>query len=277
MSSTPLGPPPGYETIVAQMDEAKQRFDSFTSAATELHHALTSGDPIPSERIGGTLDQARAWITYLSAGGPLTQAIPPQAAPQISMGFLTQIAAWQRTAQQWVDYLEPAWKEASTRPQTLLRDEESCLRRIQEADQDMNQRTAAISRNSGLMSSDQVQAAVNDLYGLLGTLQSWQSTTESLLRAGRPACSQRLGALKGSLQSRIQSFEFTVNSKRAFEASQGSFRSFGSPVAVRPGPGSPEWFGAVTGLNCYWCGCDFAGLMKPVVLCPVCHLVPTPS
>lgn len=49
-----------------------------------------------------------------------------------------------------------------------------------------------------------------------------------------------------------------------------------STAVRRPGPGSPEWYQAEMGMNCYWCGHSLTGWPQPVVRCPYCGLIPTP-
>ena len=47
-------------------------------------------------------------------------------------------------------------------------------------------------------------------------------------------------------------------------------------VGGQPGPGSPEWYQAEMGMNCYWCHWSLTGLPQPVVTCPNCGRFPKP-
>lgn len=77
-------------------------------------------------------------------------------------------------------------------------------------------------------------------------------------------------------------FEFTLRSRRAweqFQRQQGATSGFGGAPAAgtgRPGPGSPEWYAAVSGMNCYWCGWSLVDLPQPVFRCPHCGMFPEP-
>jgi hypothetical protein len=217
----PSEPVPGYEQIDVRIEEAKQQMSSFTTAASALEKDLAGAAPGATARIGPILDQARAWVTYLSPDGPLVSGIPPQAPTAVSIRYLTQIAGYERLARQWVDYLQAAANQQSAPQHDAAPDEQSCLRQIEEGSQQVNAQTMAFTLNSGNMSSYQMQSSINELNALLARLQSLRPATNRLLFAGQPACSQRLESLIGSLQSKLGLFQSSLQRQRTFEAAQG--------------------------------------------------------
>jgi hypothetical protein len=221
MSSTPVDRPAGFCPIEARIEEAKSQITVFTSTASALERDLSIGSLGADDRVGPALDQARAWVTYLSPDGPLVAGIPPQAPTTVAMGYLTQIAGFRRIAQQWVEYFETAWNQKSTARQNALQEEQACLHRIQEGEQAVNSQTMAFTMNSSNVSSYQMQYSINELNALLATLQSWRPEANRLLAAGYGTCSPRLEQLIQRLQSQLQLFRSMGASKRAFEASQG--------------------------------------------------------
>lgn len=232
---------PGYEQIDAKIEEARQELTAFTASARELEQALDGSTPGARQEIGPTLDQARAWATYLAPEGAMGRAIPSEAPAAISIRYLTQIAAFQRLAQQWVDYLQAAqtplptpgqWGQQQPAPQADgAAEEQSCQRQIHEGAQQVNAQTMAFTLNSSNMNSYQMQSAINDLNSLLARLQSLRPATNRLLSADRPACSQQLEGVIGTLQDKLGLCQSILQRQRTFEASQG--------FAPRPIP--PLW------------------------------------
>jgi hypothetical protein len=218
----PSEPVTGYEEIDARIEAARQQLTSFTTAASALEKDLAQAAPGATARIGAILDQARAWVTYLSPGGPLVRGISPQLPPAVSIRYLTQIAEYERLAQQWVDYLQAARQQQPAPQQDAVApDEQSCMRQIDEGSQQVNAQTMAFTLNSANMNSYQMQGSINDLNALLATLQSLRAAANHLLFAGYPACSHKLDGVIGDLQAKIAIFQGSLHSKRIFEASQG--------------------------------------------------------
>lgn len=126
-------------------------------------------------------------------------------------------------------------------------------------------------------SSVQIQGFINDLNAILGRLFAYGSTAADLASKGRPAYGHRLQALIDRVKSNVQVQQRACQSRIAFENAMGvpAYQP-GYAAPSFPRRGGPEWFTAVMGYRCYWCGMDLWGLRQPVVICPNCGRFPTP-
>ena len=158
-----------------------------------------------------------------------------------------------------------------------VQDETPSLRALDAEEQALSARLNFFSLSVERASADQIQAYVNELNEFLGRFLAYRPAANSLLAQGHPAVSQRLEGLIQRAQYNLETYQFAERSRRAFEAFQRSQGQTPSAGAGRPGPGSPEWFAAVMGMNCYWCGWDLTGYPKPVAICPRCGRIPTPA
>jgi hypothetical protein len=112
----------------------------------------------------------------------------------------------------------------------------------------------------------------------LSSESSWHGAeAQKLERQGRPTFAQRLNQLVQRAEYNLQTYQYTYNSKSAFERFQqqqgvvpGGFYG-GSPAGD-----APRRFQAVMGMCCFWCGLDFGGLVQPVAICPRCGRFPKP-
>jgi hypothetical protein len=269
------GAPPTVLALAAEIDNAKQQFSTFTSQATALKTSIGRGEAVTDEQIGSALDKARAWVDYFGPHGPLCRGFPASIPPQVYVDALARVGQLQRLAEQWVGYFNPLWEKRSSSEQGLAQDEEGCLQRAAQAEQMVKQRQMSFTLNSSNLSSQQMQGYIQELNDLLATVHGWIATAKG------PACARRLEGLSQQINSVLGNFRYSYNSKRAFEEfqrQQGLLPPSGGPIRTgRPGPGSPEWYTAITGMNCYWCGQDFGGLPKPVITCPHCGRFPQPG
>lgn len=271
---TPIfGAPPAVPSVAAEIEHAREQFRAFTVEAGALEARLDKGQAVAPGEIGAALDNARAWVEYLGPAGPLRRGFPPLTAARVYVDALARIGELQRVAQQWFDYLAPLWERISTAPQAQARAEAECLDQVTRAEQLFNERRYAFTLGSGNMTPEQVEGRIREMQDLLASVQTLATGT-----AG--ACQQRSAYLVSRIQSSLRDeFQLTLNSRRAwvnYQRQQGWVDPGGGPGSGRPGPGSPEWYQGISGMNCYWCRWSLTGLPTPVVLCPNCGRFPQP-
>lgn len=221
-------PTGGFDSM---LEETRIQLTQFTSAASALAKDLDAGlgDAIP--RIGPMLDQARAWAAYLADGGLLARQIPVGTPTDRALSYLTQIAEFRRAAEQWALYFDERSGRSLSSASDPPREEQSCMAQVEQAEQRVNAQTFALTLNTGNMNYWQMNDAIRGLNQLLSELFAIRPTTNRLLAAGRPACSQRLEALIINLQGKIQMFQGSAAGKAGFESAMG----------LAPGPVRPYW------------------------------------
>jgi hypothetical protein len=261
--------------LTAEIDSARSEFGAFTSHATELEAAINRGEAVSDSQIGGALDNARAWVEYFGPHGPLCRGFPASTPAAVYVDAMARVGQLQRVAQQWAGYFAPLWEQRSSERQSSAGDEQECLQRAAQTEQAVTQRQMSFTLNSSSLSSQQMEGYIHELNDLLAQVQGWQA------QARGPACSQRLATLIQKITSVLQTFRYSCDSRRSFEAFQRQQGWLPPPgggfPAGRPGPGSPEWYTAITGMNCYWCGQNLSGFPQPVVTCPRCGRFPQPG
>lgn len=271
------GAPPAVPALTAEIEQARDQFRALTVELSALEGRLDRGEPVAAEEIGGALDKARAWVEYLGPSGPLRRGFPPFTPPTVYIDALARISELQRVAQQWVDALAPRWQRISSAPQAHADAEQQCLELVARAEQSFSTCSTSFTLSSSGMSSAQIEERLREVDQLLASVRT--------LAAGATGeCRSRADALVARIEgSRAEVFEFTLRSRRAWEDFQrqqggtaGSGGAAGAGGTGRPGPGSPEWYAAVSGMNCYWCGWSFVGLPQPVFRCPHCGMFPEP-
>jgi hypothetical protein len=162
-----------------------------------------------------------------------------------------------------------------------IQDEQSSLRILAAEEQALSARLNFFSMSVSSASSDQILGYVNELHEFIGRFEAYRLAANSLRQQGHPAVSDGIEALIQRAQYNLDTYEFARRSRKAFEdfqRSQGQQPTSSAPrTSGRPGPGSPEWFNAVMGNQCYWCGFDLYSFPKPVAICPRCGRIPSPS
>ncbi len=267
------GAPPAVPAVSAEIANANEHFNVFTAQARELESSIARNETVTSDQIGNLLDNARAWVDYFGPDGPLWRGFPPSVSPQVYVDAHARVSQLQRVAQQWVDYLQPLWEKGASVSQDRARQEEDCLRQVSQAEATVRQRQVSFSLNSASLSPAQMQSYIQELNDILATAQGWAAT------APTAACSQRIQQLIAQIANVQSTFDFTLRSRSAYGGPlPGALPPSGwSAGSGRPGPGSPEWFQGITGMNCYWCGQSLTGLPAPVVVCPNCGRFPEPQ
>jgi hypothetical protein len=129
---------------------------------------------------------------------------------------------------------------------------------------------------TGTPSSSQIQGFLNERNAILGRLFAARSTANELAAKARNDYGQRLEALIERVQYNVQTQQFALRSRLAFEAAMGGSPTqdfVSSPDRRRSGP---DYFASVMGWQCFWCKGDLRNFPQPLAICPHCGRVPKP-
>ena len=141
----------------------------------------------------------------------------------------------------------------------------------------MQARLSYFNMRSSGASSGEIAGFVSELQAFWASFDADRPVADQLSQYGRPACAQKLEALIQRAADNINTYQYTYNSRFAYEQAMGRPQPQPQPPVAPSLPRSgPRWFNAVMGWNCYWCEGDLRPFPSPLAICPYCHGIPLP-